>query len=248
MRRWVRGFGLVGALTLALVACTAPTTTVQQHHDGDDDLDHGTDDRGRRRHRAATTSPPTSAPTPASSAPTHGRRRRHAPGFTATPAFCDEATEFDERREIVQSSFSGDSALTLARQAWDELDAVIAGLVDNSPELIAPDVDTTRRAFAGAPRGVRGVRLRHRQAAVRRGQADPALDATLRLTEDPTSRPHPSASTPSWRVRVRHPVAGDRASLSPARRGRRPSRRGGRSSSRPRRARSAERPGWSASG
>ena len=183
MRRWMRRFGLVVALTLALAACsssdddststttattiatTAPTTVATTVP-------------------ATTAAPATSGPAPASSAPTTAGTGGTTPGFTATAAFCAAAAEFDERRDIVQSSFSGDSTPTLARQAWDELDAVIAGLVANSPELIAPDVDTTRRAFA-VLRGVFEEYDYDTQRLFDAAQADPALGATLRLTEDP---------------------------------------------------------------
>ena len=84
----------------------------------------------------------------------------------------------------MQSSFSGDSTPTLARQAWDELDAVIVSLVANAPELVVPDVDTTRRAFAGL-RGVFEAYGYDTQKLFDAAQADPALGATLRLTQDP---------------------------------------------------------------
>lgn len=185
MRRWVRGFGLVGALTLALVACSSSdddgssTTTTVTTTPTTAPTTVAADTTA-----PATTGAATSAPTPASSAPTTAGAGGTTPAFTATPAFCAAATEFDERRDIVQSSFSGDSTPTLARQAWDDLDAVIAGLVANSPELIAPDVDTTRRAFA-ALRGVFEEYGYDTQRLFDAAQADPALGATLRLTEDP---------------------------------------------------------------
>jgi hypothetical protein len=191
MRRWMRGFGLVGALTLSLVACsssdddgsgttttatTTPTTATT------------TPTRAPTTVAAETTAPATTATAtsapPASSSPTTAGAGSTTPGFNATPAFCAAATEFDERRDIVQSSFSGDSTPTLARQAWDELDGVIAGLVASSPELIAPDVDTTRRAFA-VLRGVFEEYGYDTQRLFDAAQADPALGAALRLTEDP---------------------------------------------------------------
>jgi hypothetical protein len=185
MRRWMRGFGLVGALTLSLVACSSSdddgssTTTTATTTPTTAPTTVAADTTA-----PATTAAATSAPSPASSAPTTAGAGSTTPGFTATPAFCAAATEFDDRRDIVQSSFSGDSTPTLARQAWDELDAVIAGLVANSPELIAPDVDTTRRAFA-VLRGVFEEYGYDTQRLFDAAQADPALGATLRLTEDP---------------------------------------------------------------
>ena len=185
MRRWVRGFGLVGALTLALVACSSS---------GDDSSSTTTatttPTTAPTTVAADTTAPATtgaaatSAPTPGRSAPTTAGAGGTTPGFTATPTFCAAATEFDERRDIVQSSFSGDSTPALARQAWDELDAVIVSIVANAPELIAPDVDTARRAFAGL-RGVFEAYGYDTQRLFDAAQADPALGATLRLTEDP---------------------------------------------------------------
>ena len=187
MWRWVTRVGLVGALALAVTACSSSDDDGQQHHHdgGDHDADHVTDDRERRHHRARDDGRGHVGTGASQLRSHHGRlRRARRQAFVATPAFCAAATEFDERRDIVQSSFSGDSTPTLARQAWDELDAVIAGLVTNAPELIAPDVDTARRAFAGL-RGVFEAYGYDTQRLFDAAQADPELSATLRLTEDP---------------------------------------------------------------
>jgi hypothetical protein len=187
MWRWVTRVGLVGALALAVTACSSSdddasgstTTTAATTTPTSSPTTVSADTTA-----PATTGAATSAPAPPSSAPTTAGSGVTTPGFVATPAFCAAATEFDERRDIVQSSFSGDSTPTLARQAWDELDAVIEGLVTNAPELIAPDVDTARRAFAGL-RGVFEAYGYDTQRLFDAAQADPELSATLRLTEDP---------------------------------------------------------------
>jgi hypothetical protein len=184
MRRWVRGLGLAGALALALAACSSsdddssPSSTAATTTPTTTPTTAGADSTAPAETGATTTA------ATASSAPATTGAGGTTPGFTATPAFCAAAREFDERRDIVQSSFSGDSTPTLARQAWDQLDGVIAGLVANTPELIAPDVDTTRRAFT-ALRSVFEEYGYDTQRLFDAAQADPELDATLRLTEDP---------------------------------------------------------------
>ena len=254
MRRWVSGLGLRRR------PAPAPRGVQQL--------------RRRRRQPAppTATTTPTTAPTtvaadttaPATTARRHlgtrrrrssARRPRPGAGGTAPGVRPPPRPSAPRRRistsvgDIVQSTFSGDSTSSLARRRRTSSTRSSTSGVADSPEL---DRAGRRHRPAGLRRLLRGALEEYgddtRAACSTRRRPIQRWATRCGRPRIPTSRPRPSAATPSC-PRLRHGVAAARRAIGVA------SRAAGASqpprwttSSRGRRGRPAERPGSSAGG